>query len=116
MMFKSTDTVIGVVHESLLGSGCIINMLLLLTLYGRNYFVSCNRCCTVLSVKQPLIPNVWEAVQTLQQMWILWKREKSLEKYFLFLWSYSMVTIQIVPSMHLVTFIRFVEKDNVCFW
>jgi hypothetical protein len=26
-----------------------------------------------------------------------------------------MVTLQIVPGMHLVTFIRIVEKYNVCF-
>jgi len=51
--------------EGLLGCGGIINVLLLLALYGGNYFVICNRCCTVLSVKQPLIPIVWEAGQIL---------------------------------------------------
>ena len=44
-----------------------------------------------------------------------WKGEKSLERYFPFSLSYSIVTIQIVPGMHLATFLRFVEKDNVCF-
>jgi len=39
-----------------LGSGGIINVLLVLALCRENYFVSCNRCCTALSVKQPLIP------------------------------------------------------------
>jgi len=58
MMFKSTDTVIGVVHEGLLGSEGIINVLLALALCGGNYFVLCNMCCTVLSVKQPMVPNV----------------------------------------------------------
>jgi len=43
-------------------------------------------------------------------MWILWKGEKSLEKYFLVSPGYSMVTLQIVPGMHLVAFIRIVEK------
>ena len=36
----------------MLGSGGIIDVLLLLALCGGNYFVLCNRCCTVLSVKQ----------------------------------------------------------------
>ena len=79
------------------------------------YFVTCNRCCTALSVKQPLIRNVWETGQTVEQMWILWKGEKSLETYFPVSPGYSMVTLQIVPGMHLVTFIRIVEKDNVCY-
>jgi hypothetical protein len=57
MMFRSKAKVTGVFHEGLLGSGGIINMLLFLTLYGGNYFVLCNRCCTAVSVKQPLIPN-----------------------------------------------------------
>jgi hypothetical protein len=61
-------------------------------------------------VKQPLIPIVLETGQTLQQMWILWKREKSLEKYFPVSPGCSMVTLQIVPGIHLVTFIRIVEK------
>jgi len=43
-------------------------------------------------------------------MWILWKREKSLEKYFPVSPGYSMVTLQIVPGMHLVAFFRIVEK------
>jgi hypothetical protein len=43
-------------------------------------------------------------------MWILWKREKSLEKYFPVSPGYSMVTLQIVPGMHLDTLIRVVEK------
>jgi hypothetical protein len=43
-------------------------------------------------------------------MWILWKREKSLEKYFLVSPGYSMVTLHIVPGMHLDTFIRIVKK------
>jgi hypothetical protein len=58
MMCRSKDKVIDVFHEGLLGSGGTINVLLLLTLCGGNYFVLCNRCCTVLSVKQPLIPTV----------------------------------------------------------
>jgi hypothetical protein len=40
----------------------------------------------------------------------LWKREKSLEKYFPVSPGYSMVTLHIVPGMHLDTFIRIVEK------
>jgi hypothetical protein len=43
-------------------------------------------------------------------MWILWKREKSLEKYFPVSLGYSMVSLHIVPGMHLDTFIRIVEK------
>jgi hypothetical protein len=43
-------------------------------------------------------------------MWVLWKREKSLEKYFPVSPGYSLVTFQIVPGMHLDTFIRIVEK------
>jgi hypothetical protein len=54
-MCKSTDKVIGVFHEGLLGSGGIINVLLLLTLCGGNYFVLCNSCCAVLLVRQSLI-------------------------------------------------------------
>jgi hypothetical protein len=43
-------------------------------------------------------------------MWILWKREKSQEKYFPVSPGYSMATLQIVPGMHLDTLIRIVEK------
>jgi len=39
MMCKSTDKITGVCREGLLGSGGIINMLLLWALYGGNYFV-----------------------------------------------------------------------------
>jgi hypothetical protein len=48
-------------------------------------------------------------------MWILWKGEKSLETYFPVSPGYSMITLQIVPGMHLDTFIRIAEKDNVCY-
>jgi len=48
-------------------------------------------------------------------MWILWKGEKSLENYFTISPGYSIVTLQIFPGMHFVTFIRIVEKDNVCY-
>jgi hypothetical protein len=81
-MCKSTDNVIGVCHKGVWGSGGTINMLLVLALYGGNYFVLCKRCSTALSVKQPLTSIAWEAVQTLKQMWILWKGEKSLEIYY----------------------------------
>jgi len=58
MMCRTKDKVIGVFHEGLLGSRGIMNMLLLLALCGGNYFVLCNKCYTVLSVKQPLILNL----------------------------------------------------------
>jgi hypothetical protein len=45
-----------VYHEGLLNNGGIMNVFLLLSLYGGNYFALYNRCCTVLSKKQPLIP------------------------------------------------------------
>jgi hypothetical protein len=41
-----------------------------------------------------------------------WKGEKSLETYFPVSAGYIVVTLQIVPGMHLVTFIRIVEKYN----
>jgi hypothetical protein len=53
MVCKSTDKVIGVGHEGLLVSGVINNVLLVLALCGGNYFISCNRCCTVLSMNSP---------------------------------------------------------------
>jgi hypothetical protein len=52
----------------------------------------------------------------LEQMWILWKGEKSLENYFTVYLVCSVRPIQIVPGMHMVIFIRTVEKDNVCYW
>jgi hypothetical protein len=48
-------------------------------------------------------------------MWILWKGEKSQENYFTVSPGCSVVLIQIVPGMHVVIFIRIVEKDNVCY-
>ena len=109
-MCKNTDKVIGICHGGLLGSGGIINVHLLLALCGANYFALFNRCCIVLSVKQPLI-IVWEA----GQMWILRKGEKYLETSCTVSSGHSMVLIQVFQGMHLVTFIRIVEKDNVCY-
>jgi hypothetical protein len=48
-------------------------------------------------------------------MWILWKREKSLETYFPVSPGYSVFTLQIVTGMRLVSFIRIVEKYNICY-
>jgi len=42
-------------------------------------------------------------------------REKSLYTYFPFSPGYSLITLQNVPGMHFVTFIRIVEKDKVCY-
>jgi hypothetical protein len=46
--------------------------------------------------------------------WTLWKGEKMLETYFPLSLDHSMVTVQIVSGMHLVTFIKILEKNNVC--
>jgi len=40
---------------------------------------------------------------------------KSLDTYFPVSPGYSMITLQNVPGMHLIKFIRIVEKDNVCY-
>ena len=90
-------------------------MLVVLTLCGGNYFISCKQVLYCSLMKQPLIPITWETGQTPQQMWILEKGEKTLETYFPLSPGYSMVTVQIVPGMHLVIFIRILEKDNVCY-
>jgi len=41
------------VMEVCVGECSIINVLLVLALCGGNYFVLCNRCCSVLSVNSP---------------------------------------------------------------
>ena len=43
------------------------------------------------------------------------ERREISGKIFSLFSKHSIVTIQIVPGMHLATFLRFVEKDNVCF-
>jgi len=92
-MSESTDKVIGVCHEGLCESGGRINVLLVLTFCGGIYFDSCNTCCTVLLVKQPL-KTMYEKLDRLYNK--CGYREISG---YLFSCSpgYSVITIQNVP-------------------
>ena len=88
-------------------------MLLLLVLYGGNLFCFMQQapyCSVSETAPDTQCVRSWaDSIANVDS-----GKERNLwEKYFPFSGSCSMVTIQIVPGIHLVAFIRIVEKDNV---
>ena len=109
-----------VCHEGVWGSGFIINMLVVLTLCGGNYFVLCNRCSTALLWNSPWYPSHGKLGRPYSKCGY-WRKERKLWKpVFLFLQAIVWLLYRLFQEciwLHLLEFlrkIRFVaEKDTI---